>query len=243
MSPMVASLAFPPTLSDLAAALDDLLVAERFRGTGDPAGIWRSTARPVAALGLALAPWAGLPDWVADERLGAVFLHRPWGLAPDALGETGVLAYHLAFDERLTLGANPALAAVLSLTGRETLGRKDGRPIGMIGAVPETPIAGFVARLAREFGGLDAVRPGRSPAIGRVAVVGAMTDGLVREAVRRGADLYLTGQLRVPARPAVAETGLAVVAVGHARGERWGLRALAAILRHRFPALRVVVAP
>ena len=58
-----------------------------------------------------------------------------------------------------------------------------------------------------------------------------MNDGLVRAANAAGAGLYVTGQWRQPARAAVRETGIGVAAVGHARSEVWGLRALVRLLR------------
>ena len=68
--------------------------------------------------------------------LGALLLHRPWELDADALPpDVGVLAYQLAFDERLTPGYNPWFAQVLELRDLEVLGRKGGRPLGMIGAL------------------------------------------------------------------------------------------------------------
>jgi putative NIF3 family GTP cyclohydrolase 1 type 2 len=51
-----------------------------------------------------------------------------------------------------------------------------------------------------------------------------MNDVLVREADRRGARLYVTGQWRERAETAVRETGIGVVIVGHRRSEEWGLR-------------------
>lgn len=77
----------------------------------------------------------------------------------------------------------------------------------------------------------------------RVVAANAMTDALVREAAGRGADVYLTGQLRAPARAAVAQTGIGVVATGHHRAEEWGLRELARLLRERWPGLAAEVWP
>ncbi len=232
-----------PSLADLAACLDRLLLADRFRGEEDPAGVYRPSSRPVRTVGLLLDPWDGLPAWVAAKGIDALVVHRPWRLPLAELGDVGVLAYHLAFDEWLTLGKNPDLAAALGMTDLAVLGFKAGRPLGMLGSVPEQPATAVVDRLDRLFGGLEATVEGTQAVISRVAVVGAMTDALVREAVDRGADLYVTGQLRVPARAAVAETGLTVVAVGHGRSEVWGLRVLGDALRARWPSLRVVLAP
>ena len=197
-------------------------------------------------VGLVLAPWPGLVDWVRAERPDALVVHRPWDVPLGALGDIGVLAYHLAFDERLTLGYNPSLAADLGMTGLDVLGRKEGRPIGMVGDVPGATLSDTLAALTRLFGGIEAEEhassaPGEQ--VGRVAVVGAMTPELVREAHDRGADLYVTGQMRVPAREAQAETRLPTVAVGHARSERYGMRTLAQALRTAWPGLAVIEAP
>lgn len=198
----------------------------------------RGAVRPVARLGLALEPWDGLAAWVREERLDAVFLHRPWGLAPGALPPgTGLLASHRPFDERLTTGMNPALAARLGMAGPEPFGERGGRPLGMIGSVVRQPFAEFLARVSGEFGGVEAAEPPRGEEVARVAAANAMTDGLVREAAGRGADVYLTGQLRAPARAAVAAAGIGVVAAGHRRAEEWGLRELARLLRERLPGL------
>lgn len=159
-------------------------------------------------------------------------------------GAVGVLTSHLAFDERLTIGYNPELAEALGISRIEVLGTKEGRPLGMIGDFAGDAGA-LVARVAAELGAPEAVEPGAGGAVRRVAAVGAMTDALVREAAERGAGAYLTGQMRVPARRAVVETGMAVVAAGHRRSEVWGLHLLARLLRAEWPGLatRVLDAP
>ncbi|NNC29439.1 hypothetical protein HKM21_09160 [Longimicrobium terrae] len=81
--------------------------------------------------------------------------------------------------------------------------------------------------------------PVGGPTIHRIAVVGAMTDALVRAAAEKGAGLYITGQLRAPARRAIDETGIVAVAIGHERSEEHGLALLAALLAVRFPGLHV----
>ncbi len=223
----------PVIFTGIAAWCDRLLVADRFRTTADPAGIWRAGPPSVRAVGLLLDPWPEVGTWVATERLDAIFVHRPWQIPLDQLGTAGVLAYHLAFDERLTLGNNPWLAERLGMIGPEVLGWKDDRPIGMLGTVRATSLADTVTMVERMFGGLDAAVVTDPTPVARIAVAGAMTDALIREAADRGADLYVTGQFRAPARPAVEATGMTVVAVGHARSEHWGLQLLASLVADR----------
>lgn len=226
-------------LNDIAQFLDHFFAVECFGD--DPHGVYVPSTRLISRFGLALEPWAGLAEWASTAQLDALFLHRPWHLQPGQLAaDVGVLAYHLAFDENLTLGFNPRLATVLGMSNLEVLGEKQGRAIGMIGNIPKQGNATYCCCVNEIFGGYDAARSdGRE--VSRVAVVGAMTDALVREAADRGADMYITGQLRQPAQAAVLETGISVVGVGHRRCEEWGLRALSGLLRDRWSRLEVIL--
>jgi putative NIF3 family GTP cyclohydrolase 1 type 2 len=222
-----------PTLAALAAFMDHFLDARAF--PGEPPTVFIASGRRVQRLGLALEPGKGLAEWVDADRLDAVFLHRPWGAAEAGLAaDVGVLASHAPFDHRLPVGANPDLARGLALRGPRPFVDKDGRAIGMMGDVEPADPAALIGRITQLFGGVDDVLPGRGEAIRRVALAGAMTDVLVREAAAGGAQLYVTGQLRQPGLRAAAETGIGIVAVGHARSEVYGLRLLAAAVERRF---------
>ena len=235
-------------LSSLQAICDDLLHAVLFRAVDDQNGVFLPSDRPVHRLGLALEPFPGLESWLTTEGLDALFLHRPWRLsaAQRALldGEKiGVLAYHLAFDERLTTGFNPTLAAALAWGAPVLFAEKEGRPLSMICSLPEPQSFERIRTdVERLFGlTLDIIPPGNPSSTGKAVVAGAMSDALVRAAAEAGAGVYVTGQLRQPARRAAAETGLGVVAVGHGRSEVWGLHALARLLRPRLPGVEVRV--
>ena len=93
------------------------------------------------------------------------------------------------------------------------------------------------------FGGREEARTCERDVVTRVAVVSAMNAELMREASVRGAQVYITGQMRQPAREAIVDTGLGVIIVGHRRSEEWALRALAHVLRERFALLTVVLPP
>jgi len=229
-------------LDQLTQFLNQLFLAHQFEL--DPSGIYRSSPRPIQRLGLALEPWPHLAEWVAAKQIDALFLHRPWKLEEQLLpADVGVVAYHLAFDERLTLGFNPWLASSLGLSELEELGYKAGRPIGMLGRLSPQPFEHFCDRVQDVLGGYESVKPGNLPEIAKVAVVGAMTDALIQEAKSRGVEVYITGQWRHPAEAAVRETGINVIVVGHRRSELWGLQALAGVLRDRWPQLEVILPP
>ena len=148
--------------------------------------------------------------------------------------DIGILASHLPFEERLALGFNPRLADALEMTCLEPIGRRKGRPLGMLGDVPPQTVAAFYRSVSDIFGGREDARTCERNEVTKVAVVGAMTADLMREASERGAEVYVTGQMRQPAREALLDTGLGLIVVGHRRSEEWALRTLAHVLRERF---------
>lgn len=235
----------PQDLHALADALDGLLGVSA--ETGERTHVIVGRDRPVSRLGLALEPWTGMEGWIRAEQLDAVLLHRPWRLPIDALpAELGVLATHAPFDERLGFGWNPALAEQLELRELVPLGPRGGTVLGMLGELAPVPWRSLLGRLEAVFGGIEACHGAPQDAdrtITRAAVARAMTPDLVGEAARAGAGVYVTGQIRPAARNAVLATGLAAVAIGHARAERWSLGLLARLLAGEWPDLRLDLAP
>ena len=229
-----------PTVAQVAAHLAGPLDAGRYAREGDPAGVWIGSDRPVRRLGLRLE--AGRPPYAWADGLDAVLLHRPFGLWPARFPSgVGVLAYHRALDDRLSVGPNPALAHALGLEPEGGPLRRGGEAVGLVGALPSAlPFRGVRGRLVDVLGGV-AAEVGPAPReVGRVALVGAMTEALVAEAAERGARLYVTGQIRQPGVVAAGAHGVRVIAVGQGRGERWGLRRLGAIVGERWPGVEIV---
>ncbi len=208
----------------------------------DQNGIYRPSPRLVRRIGLAIEPWTGIETWVQQEHLDALFLHRPWRLDMQALPEEiGILAYHLAFDLKLTFGFNRRLADVLQMTNLTPFAFKEGLPLGMIGDVSTTHTSTFIEYLGETFGVAPTVDRHYRETVSRVALVGAMTDDFIREAAEQGVDLYITGQFRQPARRAISGTDMTIAIVGHAAGELWGIRSLASLLCERYASLDVVI--
>jgi putative NIF3 family GTP cyclohydrolase 1 type 2 len=234
------------SLDDLVEFLNQLLNVEQFEN--DLKGIYHPSKRSVRRLGLALEPTPDVLQWVSDRQLDALFLHRPWTLELTSFPEEiGIVAYHLSFDEQLTLGYNPWLAIALNLSNVEALGYKNERPIGMIGDIVPLSFEGMLAQVNCIFRGhtlaqSNAQSNARSnnTVINRVAVVGAMNEPLIYEASDRGADVYITGQFRKPAALAVQQTNLGIIAVGHQRIEEWGLQTLAKLIQERWKNLEVI---
>jgi putative NIF3 family GTP cyclohydrolase 1 type 2 len=237
------------TLNDIGRSLQTRLLTDRFP-VAEQGGVFRASDRPVRRIGLALEPSPRLAEWVRTNQLDALWLHRPWRLDLATLPpDIGVLYHHLPFDERLTMGYNPTLAAALLLDSLEEFGYKEAtdnagnalppRPVGFIGRALPRPFYDWKAMIREQFGGFDRAEAGRVLSPTCVAVAGAMTPALIEEAHARNVDLYITGAYRPSAQAAVEATGVAIVAIGHGRTEAWGLRALARLLRRQWPTLAV----
>jgi len=241
----------PLLVNHIADYLEHELATGRYP-ISEQGGIDCPSDRPVRRLGLALEPFPGILNWVREQQLDALWLHRPWQLDASQLpAGLALLHHHLPFDETLTMGLNHRLARLLGAADPvRPLGTKQAtderghllppRPIGMLIDVPTREFDAQLATISRAFIGYDRAEAGRHTDVTRLAVVGAMTDTLVRQAAEAGAELYLTGQYRKPAQDAVNQTGMAVIAVGHRRTEEWGLLALAELLRERWPDLTTI---
>ena len=202
-----------PSTADLVALLDRLL---------EPGSQEVVEAPDILRLTLALDP----PPTEDVGDADAVLLHRSYGFAPPP--GVGVVACHDPFDRALGLAHNAFLHEELGLTGGEDLAPKL--------TVHDAP-PGTAGRVAEAFGGLERRHEGAAGHERRVVLADAMNAELVETAARAGAGLYVTGTWRVPGAAAVEQTGIGVLAVGHARQERASLTRLARLLvQHGFPA-------
>jgi putative NIF3 family GTP cyclohydrolase 1 type 2 len=170
------------SLEEIAEFLDEFFAIEKY--SSDQNGIYLPSNRSIKRIGIALKPWTELAEWVNTDRLDALFLHRPWTLELEELpSDLGILSYHKAFDEHLTLGFNSRLASAVGLRKLEVLGYKEGRAIGMLGEITEQPFlesnAPFKKMLSERiksiFGGYEQISFPRQNIVSRVAIVGALT--------------------------------------------------------------------
>lgn len=217
-----------PELTELAGWLRERLGAE------DLPGLYRPGPQAVSRLALALEP-DNLPQ---DLSAGALFLHRPFWLNGRFPG-LGVLASHDGFDTKLTTGQNWPLAGRLGWQKVRSVSWKE-KPLGLLADLPGASWPALLTSLKSELGGWDFMtEPKTAPQ--RVLLANALRPELVHLAAGEGAQVYLTGQFRPGARAALSQTGLGVVALGHRRSERWGLRQLERELRAAFPNLETKV--
>lgn len=171
---------------------------------------------------------------VWDNNYEAVFIHRPFDLHLRSFRNSYILWSHDDFDNNMTVGYNPALAADLQLLQPLheifwTNKRGVERRIGMVSRLDSPhPFGEYRRHVEGLFEGSDASKANSVPHIRSVAVMGAFNPTLLhRMKSEHDVDLYITGQVRPAALEVAKELNIAVIAVGHERCEAYGLRSLA----------------
>jgi len=139
--------------------------------------------------------------------------------------ELNLLAYHLPLDAHPVVGNNALLAGLLGLEEIAPFGEYHGQLIGMQGRIKSSAASLF--ELIRDKINPDSLIFDFGPEL--VSSVGIISGGAqrdVRQAVLKGLDCYLTGEVSENIMHYVREEGLHFVAAGHYATERFGVMAL-----------------
>lgn len=209
---------------------------------------------------LSITPTPGVYPFIdhTESHIAArtlCFLHRPWQLDRRAVrGDTLVLSSHTSFDENLTVGWNPPLAARLGMSEENWFCVKGykgdpDRKIGIVGSVAVSRNT-ILEQIQREFGQTELIHGGKSEEIRVVAIMNAFNEEEVMRVLNMAQErawvpdasfeargrhvLYLTGQPRESGMLAATALGLTVCCVGHRKAEEWGIHFMAAALRIAF---------
>ncbi len=183
-----------------------------------------------------------------DERADAVFVHHGivWGGGMRRLSgwlkdrvalllahDINLFAFHLPLDAHPELGNNAGLADALAVTEeRAAFGDYKGQSIGTQGAL-RTPMSleAFAAQAGRTVGAPLAVFGDAQRQIRTVGICSGGAPDLLHEAVDKGLDAFVTGEVTEWVKAVADETGTAFLALGHHATERFGARRVAARLQ------------
>jgi dinuclear metal center YbgI/SA1388 family protein len=167
--------------------------------------------------------------WGRCERLTSIFGARVGACFAAGVSVAG---YHLPLDAHSKVGNNAGLVRLLNLQGRAPFADYRGNAIGWRGELPTpTPLAQLAATLERDLGGLSHCFGDPDRLIRSVGVCSGGAAEVLTQAADAGLDLYLTGEAEEWTQAQALELGVAFIAGGHHRTERFGPRALAAHLR------------
>jgi dinuclear metal center YbgI/SA1388 family protein len=146
--------------------------------------------------------------------------------------DVNLFAFHLPLDAHAEVGNNVQLARVL---GFPIAGRFGEQEIGMYGELNDTvTFASMAGQIEERLQRTPLVIGKGTRPIRRVAWCTGAAQGYLEDAVRLGADLYVTGEVSEQTVHLARETGVAFIAAGHHATERYGVQALGEHLADRF---------
>jgi dinuclear metal center YbgI/SA1388 family protein len=234
---------------EIIAYLDELLDADGFDDYG-PNGLQVPGAQEVELVATGVSAHRELFERAVDVGAQLLVCHHGllWDSAPRAIspalkerlrilfdGDLSLAAYHLPLDAHPNVGNNALICDALGLQVAGPFGRHRGRPIGLVGRVPEPIAFGELIERCRAAFGQDPFAWDSGPeAVGTVGVLSGGGASSFGEAIELGLDAFLTGEPAEPAMADAREAGVHFIAGGHYATETFGVRRLGELLTERF---------
>ena len=146
--------------------------------------------------------------------------------------DVSLLAYHLPLDAHPELGNNARLGKLLGLTEQSRFGEQNIACIGTL--EPPQTLAQFTDWIGGRLQRATQVIGDNAKHIHKVAWCSGGAQGYFEEAIARGADAFITGEISEQSFHIANESGVAFIAAGHHATERHGIQALGEHLAERF---------
>lgn len=227
-----------PSAPEIAAVLDVLLDAERYRAEEPENGLLIDAVRSVRRIGAAVNTSRSAIEAAAEAGIDLLLVHhaswpdidlRLHKRKMDRLRELGISLYvaHASLDAAPEIGTGDALAGLIGLPVEGRFASYMGGDAGVHGGWAGT-LGDLAEALQVAIGGSPEVHANlaRCERVGMVTGGGGLTSYL-DEAIDLGCDTYLTGEGGMYTRLFAKEAGLNLVLGGHYRTEAPGIRALA----------------
>ena len=147
-----------------------------------------------------------------------------------------LIAAHTNYDVAAG-GVNDCLAEALGLTNVQCVDG-DEEAILRIGDVEPMTAAAFAARVTERLGDVVRVYGDRQKTVRRVALVGGAGGEYAQTALKAGADVYVTGEMRYHDAVSLAAEGLVTMQAGHDSTEQIAVKPLRNGLQMRANALQ-----
>lgn len=143
--------------------------------------------------------------------------------------------YHLPLDAHPVYGNNAQIFKKLGLAKRGPFGNYHGKSIGFIGNTKsKTDINRFIKKVHQEISDDILLLKFGNKTISKVAICSGGAPELVKEAIEKKADIYLTGEATEWVYHLCREEKIHYIAAGHHATERFGIQALGNHLQKKF---------
>lgn len=158
------------------------------------------------------------------------------------VGKITVISAHTNLD-RAEEGVNASLAEALGMKVSGGLHEDPEKgAMGLVGTVPERNFTEFLNEVKKNLDPKILRLYGRRPeSISKIAVCGGSGADFMGDALEKGADLYITGDMKYHDGQRAYENRLAVLDIGHFDSEKFILPKLKKLLEKDFPEIPVTV--
>jgi dinuclear metal center YbgI/SA1388 family protein len=235
--------------AEIVAYLDELLEIDRYGDMG-PNGLQVPGAEEVTRVATGVSAQRELFERAAAAGAELVLCHHGlfWDFAPRTIGpalkqrlrilfdhDISLAAYHLPLDAHAEVGNNALICAALGLEPGERFAEHRGSPIGIVGHSAEgIAFADLRARCVETFEQEPFVWECGPELVHSVAVISGGAPGDFAEAIRLGADAFLTGETAEHVMVEARENHVHFIAGGHYATERLGIRRLGELVAESF---------
>jgi dinuclear metal center YbgI/SA1388 family protein len=236
-------------LTEIVAYMDELLEIDGF-GDMQPNGLQVPGAEEVKRVVTGVSAQRELFERAAASGAELVLCHHGlfWDFAPRTIdrvlkqrlrvlfdNDISLAAYHLPLDAHPKVGNNALICAALGLERGEPFAEHRGRDIGIVGRSAEgISFADLRARCVEIFEQEPFVFDCGPERVHSVAVISGGAPGDFAEAIRLGADAFLTGETAEHVMAHARENQVHFIAGGHYATERLGIRRLGELVAERF---------
>ena len=175
----------------------------------------------------------------AEEGAQVLFVHHGlfWGHCQTITGshykrvasfikkDLALIAYHIPLDANEFVGNNFGLARRLGLEKVRPFGKWRGMTLGAVGELPsECKLEERVEKLFPNGEKVSQILPFGKSTVKKVAIISGGAGDDFDQAVKIGADVYITGEVGHEEFHAIEESGINVIAGGHYNTETVGVQ-------------------
>jgi dinuclear metal center YbgI/SA1388 family protein len=231
---------------ELVSYLDGLLEPAKFRDYC-PNGLQVEGREEVMRIVAGVTASQALLDAAIEAKADAILVHHGYfwkgedgvitGMRRKRLGalikhDINLIAYHLPLDAHPELGNNAQLASRLGWIPEGRFGEQD---IGWLGRLARpVALSALAENISQVLGRTPLVIGDQSRHVAKIAWCSGGAQGYLEQAIARGVDVYVSGEISEPTVHLARESGVAYMAAGHHATERYGVQAVAEHLAARF---------
>ncbi len=176
--------------------------------------------------------------WSKDERvIGEVMKSRLKILFDN---DISLLGYHLFLDRHPKLGNSAQIIKLLGARKGKEFGNLEKLNWGFEGKFqPKISLEELSSRIKKLLKTKPKIFSYGPRMIGKIAVVSGGGQYLIKEAIEKKLDAYLTGEPAESTEALVKEAGIHFIYLGHYNSEKFGVLALGEVLKKKFPKLKI----